>query len=93
MDDLPIDLSLQIDHINGNILDCRLANLRMIPFWDNNHPLSGRKKRIFTDDQVGDIRRRYEKGEGPKSLAAEFGVTKSTIHRIVSRQTYAEVGL
>ena len=93
MDDLPIDLNLQIDHINGNIEDCRLANLRMIPFWDNNHPLSGRKKRIFTDDQVGDIRRRYEKGEGPKSLAAEFGVTKSTIHRIVSRQTYAEVGL
>jgi len=93
MDDLPIDLSLQIDHINGNILDCRLANLRMIPFWDNNHPLSGRKNRIFTDEQVGEIRKRYAEGVPPRILAAEFEVNRVTIHRIVSRQTYAEVGL
>ncbi|MPL99508.1 hypothetical protein SDC9_45726 [bioreactor metagenome] len=93
MDDLPIDLNLQIDHINGNIEDCRLRNLRLIPFWDNNHPLSGRKKRIFTDDQVGEIRRRYAEGEPPRFLAAEFRVNKATIHRIVSRKTYAEVGL
>ena len=93
MDDLPIDLNLQIDHINGNVEDCRLENLRMIPFWDNNHPLSGRKKRIFTDVQVGEIRRRYAEGEPPRILAAEFKVNKTTIHRIVSRQTYAEVGL
>ncbi len=93
MDDLPVDLNLHIDHINGNIEDCRLANLRLIPFWDNNHPLSGRKKRIFTDMQAGEIRRRYADGEPPRFLAAEFGVNKSTIHRIVSRKTYAEVGL
>ena len=93
MDDLPIDLNLHIDHINGNIEDCRLANLRLIPFWDNNHPLSGRKKRIFADDQVGEIRRRYAEGEPPRILAAAFNVDRSTIHRIVSRRTYAEVGL
>lgn len=93
MDDLPVDLNLQIDHINGNIEDCRLANLRLIPLWDNNHPLSGRKKRIFTDDQVGEIRRRYAEGEPPRILAAEFRVNRATIHRIVSRKTYAEVGL
>ena len=93
MDDLPVDLNLHIDHINGNIEDCRLANLRLIPCWDNNHPLSGRKKRIFTDEQVTDIRRRYAEGEPPRALAPEFGVNKSTIHRIVSRRTYAEVGL
>ena len=93
MDDLPVDLNLQIDHINGNIEDCRLANLRLIPCWDNNHPLSGRKKRIFTDDQVGEIRRRYAEGEPPLILAAAFKVNRATIHRIVSRRTYAEVGL
>ena len=93
MDDLPVDLNLHIDHINGNIEDCRLANLRLIPCWDNNHPLSGRKQRIFTDGQVADIRRRYAEGEPPRVLAAEFGVAKSTIHRIVTRRTYAEVGL
>ncbi len=93
MDELPVDLNLQIDHINGNIEDCRLKNLRLIPFWDNNHPLSGRKKRIFTDVQVGEIRRRYAEGEPPRILAAEFKVNKTTIHRIVSRRTYAEVGL
>ena len=93
MDDLPVDLNLHIDHINGNIEDCRLVNLRLIPFWDNNHPLSGRKKRIFTDDQVGEIRRRYADGEPPRILATEFKVNRATIHRIVSRRTYAEVGL
>ena len=93
MDDLPIDLNLHIDHINGNIEDCRLENLRLIPCWDNNHPLSGRKLRIFTDEQVGEIRRRYADGEGPRSLAAAFKVNRATIHRIVSRKTYAEVGL
>ena len=93
MDDLPVDLNLQIDHINGNIEDCRLVNLRLIPFWDNNHPLSGRKNRIFTDDQVGEIRRRYAKGEPPRILAAEFKVSKATIRRIITRETYAEVGL
>lgn len=93
MDDLPVDLNLHIDHINGNIEDCRLANLRLIPFWDNNHSLSGRKKRIFTDEQVGEIRRRYAEGEPPRFLAAEFKVNRATIHRIVSRRSYAEVGL
>jgi len=93
MDDLPIDLNLHIDHINGNIEDCRLKNLRLIPFWDNNHPQSGRKLRIFTDEQVGEIRRRYAEGEPPRVLAAEFSVAKSTIWRLVSRRTYAEVGL
>ncbi|ABN07769.1 hypothetical protein Mlab_1607 [Methanocorpusculum labreanum Z] len=93
MDDLPVDLNLHIDHINGNIDDCRLANLRLIPCWDNNHPQSGRKLRIFTDEQVGEIRRRYAKGEPPRILAVDFGVARSTIHRIVSRRSYAEVGL
>lgn len=93
MDDLPVDLNLHIDHINGNIEDCRLENLRLIPFWDNNHPLSGRKKRIFSDEKVGEIRRRYAEGEPPRVLAPEFGVTKSTIHRVVTRRSYAEVGL
>jgi len=93
MDDLPVDLSLHIDHINGNIVDCRLENLRLIPFWDNNHPKSGVSQRIFTDEQVGDIRKRHAKGETQRSLAAEFEVNRATIHRIVTRQTYAEVGL
>ena len=93
MDDLPVDLNLHIDHINGKIEDCRLENLRLIPYWDNNHPLSGRKQRIFSDEKVGEIRRRYADGEPPRILAEEFGVNKSTIHRIVTRRTYAEVGL
>jgi len=93
MDDLPIDLNLQIDHINGNIEDCRLANLRLIPFWDNNHPLSGRKSRIFSEEKIGEIRKRYADGETQRSLAAAFGVTNCTIQRIVTRRTYAEVGL
>ena len=93
LDELPVDLNLHIDHINGNIEDCRLENLRLIPFWDNNHPKSGVNHRIFTDEQVGEIRRRYADGEPPRILAAAFKVNRATIHRIVSRRTYAEVGL
>ena len=93
MDELPVDLNMHIDHINGNVEDCRLENLRLIPYWDNNHPKSGVSHRIFSDEQVEDIRQRYADGEFPRTLAAEFQVNKSTIHRIVSRKTYAEVGL
>lgn len=42
----------------------------------------------FTPTQVAEIRRRYAAGEKPTPLAREFGVNKSTIHRIVAGRYY-----
>ena len=52
----------------------------------NNH---GRAK--VTEDIVRSIRVRYTAGEKQIDLAAEFGVTQGTIHKIVARRIWKEV--
>lgn len=42
----------------------------------------------FTEDQVAEIRRRYGNGELMKRLAAEFGVHRETISRLLKGTTY-----
>ena len=42
----------------------------------------------FTDEQVADVRRRLAAGEQGKDIAADLGVTGSTISRINRRQRY-----
>ena len=46
----------------------------------------------LTDIEVATIRRRYADGERwPRSLAREFGVSRSTIYYIVRRKTWVHV--
>ena len=45
----------------------------------------------FTDDQVRDIRRRAAEGERQIDLAAEFGVWKTAIQKIVHRESWKHV--
>ena len=89
--DLPTDFDLQVDHINGDIADCRFENLRLIPARENNRPKSGYMLRFFSSDEVAVLRERYAKGVSPPVMAAEFGVSRSTIWRLVTRRTYKEV--
>jgi len=84
---LPSDLNLEVDHINHNIHDCRLANLRLIP-GEENRIQSSRK---FTADEVIRIRERCAAGEYRRKLARELGVSESTIRRIVDRTCYKEI--
>lgn len=49
------------------------------------------RKRRLTDDQVREVRRRYDAGEKQGDLGAEFGVGRAQIGYIVRRQVYADV--
>ncbi|MEA5038014.1 hypothetical protein SDC9_17375 [bioreactor metagenome] len=84
---LPSDLNLEVDHINHDIFDCRLANLRLIP-GEENRIQSSRK---FTAEEVILIRKRCAAGEYRRKLARELGVSESTIRRIADRTYYKEI--
>jgi transcriptional regulator len=59
---------------------------------DNTKPLRRRQRLpiFLTDDQVAEIRQRWAKGETQRALADEFGVTQSTVSRIVRAQRRTE---
>lgn len=84
---LPSDLNLEVDHINHDIHDCRLENLRLI-LGEENRIQSSRK---FTAEEVVRIRKRCEAGEYRRKIARELGVAESTIRRIVNRTCYKEI--
>jgi len=88
--DLPTDFDLQVDHINNDLTDCRFENLRLITARENNHPKSGYLLRIFGTDEVESMRERYAAGVSPRVMAEEYGVSRTTIWRIVTLRTYKE---
>jgi DNA invertase Pin-like site-specific DNA recombinase len=47
--------------------------------------------RIFTDDQVREIRRLNAEGVSQCELARRYGLSQPSIHRIVKRLAYADV--
>ncbi len=88
--DLPADFDLQVDHINNDLADCRFENLRLITARENNHPKSAYLLRIFGTDEIESMRERYAAGVSPRVMAEEYGVSRTTIWRIVTRRTYKE---
>ncbi|MDU9376449.1 hypothetical protein McpSp1_10670 [Methanocorpusculaceae archaeon Sp1] len=76
---LPLDYTLQIDHINHDKTDCRLENLRLVTAQENNRSKPGR----IPDAIVDAIRSRYvAKHVTCRQLAAEYGVSPGTVSRI-----------
>jgi Mor family transcriptional regulator len=53
--------------------------------------LSPASPKAFTDDQVREIRERREDGATIADLAAEYGVSVSTIYNVCARRTYGWV--
>lgn len=92
-------------HLNGNKTDFSPANIRIGTARENhddNDPgirtaileaarLAAKKRRLFTDSQVREIRQRNSDGEGYQKLANNLGCSKATICGIVRRRFYCEV--
>jgi hypothetical protein len=78
---------LEVNHINGDKADNRIANLEVVtPSGNMSHALrTGLIHRKLTKDQVGDIRRRYAGPIKPnrEAIAAEFGVRPRYISDVV----------
>lgn len=84
-------------HNDGNVLNNSIDNLR----WDTQYNnLQDKKKhgtyqigdkstrRILTESQVLEIRRRHKNGEYYRDLAQEFGVKSVTIHAVISGRNW-----
>lgn len=54
-------------------------------------PVALDEKRKLRPEEVRDIRRRRVAGETYSSIAADYPVKESTVHRVVTRECYADV--
>ena len=87
---VPIDLTLEIDHINNDKTDCRLQNLRLITHRENSRPgRAGNKK--FTEDTIRQIRNLSQSGTSTAELGKTYRVSPSCISRIIRGVTYRSV--
>lgn len=92
----------EVNHRNGNKLDCTSANLEWVTHAENvNHAFanglypprngeagSGSK---LKNSQVIEIRKRFAEGDRQIDLAREFGVGDHTIRDIVRRNTWKHI--
>jgi len=102
----PIPGDKEVNHLNGNKIDNRLQNLEIVTRSENVlhayrtglmvapgtcGEVHGMSK--LAEDSVREIRRRYASGGASlRNLAAEFGVTKTAVHRIVRGEGWQHVG-
>lgn len=94
----PCPVGLEVNHKNGDKADNRLENLEYVSKSENmrhavRHGLVRTPSRArLTPEQVREIRRRGGRGkETSFVLAAEFGVNRSHISRIVRGETWEGV--
>jgi hypothetical protein len=88
----PCPPAKDVDHINGDRLDCTVPNLRYLTRRENQHEM---RKRIgkwpsskLTPRDILEIRRLRKEGMNPTPIARLFGISPSAVHRIVSNQTW-----
>lgn len=80
---IPIDYSLEVDHINHIRTDNRIANLQLIPHKENcQNPMP--KRKISAEDAVSLVRS-YATGRCSISyLAAEYNCSRKTVRRLIN---------
>lgn len=94
-----------VNHINGLKSDNRLENLEVVSYSDNTkHAIATNLitfKPVFkgdshgmaklSEDAVLEIRKMYSEGVPPKELSEKFKTPKSTICKIIYRQTWKHI--
>ena len=78
---VPTSLDAEVDHIDRNRQNNCLDNLRLV-FRDEN------RIRKLSYEDAEEIRSRYAAGERQRTLAKEYGISKTSISEIVRRETY-----
>jgi hypothetical protein len=97
----PMPEGMQVAHNNGDRNDNRLCNLRYATAIENNldkfaHGTVLRGEQIanaaIDDEKVRAIRKIYAEGQYSQQwIAAQFGITQSTVSAVVLRKTWAHV--
>ena len=84
-DDLP-----EVNHIDSDRSNAAASNLEWVDSQQNKiHAIKhGNRQRKLNPDQVAGIKKRRSAGKSLKSIAADFGVSFSTVSRICRGEYY-----
>ena len=93
------DKSLVVRHLNSNSLDNSHTNIELGTYSDNamDRPkdlrvaIARRISRKLSDELVKQVRELSTAGVPRKKIQVEFGLSKSTVGRIIRKQRYAEI--
>jgi hypothetical protein len=83
----------EVRHLNGVKTDNSATNLIWGTKEENEADklLHGTSNAKVTEDQVREIRDRHANGEGRVSLAQAYGITASSVGRIVTRKSWSHI--
>ena len=93
----------QVNHIDGDETNNRADNLEWVtPSENKSHFLytlnrarwfsdKCKAKENLTEDQVRDIRTRCGAGESQRTVAADYGLARESVSRIVNRKRWASL--
>lgn len=85
---LPLDTTLEVDHINHIRTDCRIQNLRLVTRLENLRAKPG----AIPPETVRAIRKRYYAGGiTQKKLAEKYQISEYAVSRIIRWISYTEV--
>jgi hypothetical protein len=99
----PIPEGMQVNHIDGDKMNCHVSNLEIVTNSENRihsyrvlgiKPNGGHGVRNanakLTPEKAADIRKRHSEGESYRLLALHYGVTKQAVASIIKGKTWKQ---